>query len=203
MGEVKEKPLFTVEQYLAIERSSEDRHEFVDGIIYDMAGESLAHGDISVNIVISLGIQLKGTPCRVLTKDSKLRSGPRSRSHASRKGMFSYPDVFVVCGEPEFHDDHRDVILNPKVIIEILSPSTDSFDRGDKRERYQMWLPTLKEYVIVSQDAPLVEKFTRRPNGEWPAKRFETLDAVVPLPSIRCELLLRDVYDRVDFAKPD
>ncbi len=200
MGEPKQTPTFTVDQYLAIERSSEDRHEFVDGVIYDMAGESLEHGDISVNLVISLGVQLKGTPCRVLTKDSKIRSGAAANSRPTSKGMFSYPDLFVVCGEPEYFDEHRDVILNPKVIIEVLSPSTEAFDRGEKCKRYQTWNPTLTDYLVVSQVEPLVEKFNRKAEGGWSFDRFTAMDAVVLLDSIGCKLLLSDVYDRVPFS---
>lgn len=203
MGELRDRPLFTVDQYLAIERASEDRHEYVDGVIYDMAGESLAHGLISANVVGTLFNQLKGTPCFALTKDSKIRSGPQSKARVGTKGMFSYPDILVVCGEPEYFDSHRDVILNPKVIIEILSPSTETFDRGEKCERYQTWNPTLTDYVIISQDEPCVEIFSRKKKGNWSFERFSGVDAVAPLPAIRCELPLRDVYDRVRFPSEE
>jgi Uma2 family endonuclease len=108
------QPVHTVEEYLALERESEERHEYLDGQIYEMAGESLEHGDISVNLVRELSTQLRGTPCRVLTKDTKVLNGPAIRSRRSTKGLFSYPDL-VVCREPKFLDEHRDVLRNPTV----------------------------------------------------------------------------------------
>jgi len=193
------RPFFTVDQYLAIERASQERHEYLDGVIYAMAGESPQHGIISVNITGLLHTQLKGTPCFALTKDSKVRSGPETAKRNVSRGMFSYPDIVVVCGEPTFHDDKRDVILNPRVIVEALSPSTEEFDRGEKCERYQTWNPTLTDYVIVSQSQPLIETFTRQDDDRWLLKRYAGLSAVVPLTSIKCELPLTDVYDRITF----
>src|SRR6185369_9122332 len=122
-------------------------------------GESDAHGDISVNVVASLVPQLKNSPCRARTKETKVRSGPIPETGRSRKGLFSYPDILVICGEIEHHDSHRDVILNPKVIIEVLSDSTEAFDRGAKFERYQKYNPTLTDYVLISQDKPQIEQF--------------------------------------------
>jgi Uma2 family endonuclease len=200
MGLAKNRPLFTVDQYLAIERASPERHEYIDGVIYAMAGESPNHGIISVNLVAILHPQLKGTPCFALTKDTKVRSGPESTSRNVTRGMFSYPDLVVVCGELQFHDDKKDVILNPRVIIEVLSPSTEAFDRGDNCERYQTWNPSLTDYVIVSQTQPVVERLTRQADGGWSHYRASGLNAVVPLPSIQCELPLSDVYDRIEFA---
>src|ERR1700738_4659533 len=143
MGMPKTKPLFTVDEYLAIERFTEERHEFLDGEIHDMAGESLEHGDICTNFTVTLGNQLKGSPCRALSKDMKVRSGPTPKWPKSTKGLYSYPDIVIVCDEPIFHDKHEDVLLNPTVLIEVLSPTTEHFDRGEKMERYQTWNPTL------------------------------------------------------------
>jgi Uma2 family endonuclease len=133
----KTKYLYTEREYLDFERTSEERHEYQDGEIYAMAGEKLAHGQISVKLVLSLASQLKGSPCQVLTKDMKVRSGPVFRLGESRKGRYSYPDILVVCGDPEYLDEAEEVILNPKVIVEVLSKSTENIDRGDKSERYQ------------------------------------------------------------------
>jgi Uma2 family endonuclease len=201
MGLPKLTPRFTVDQYLAIERASPERNEYLDGVIYAMAGESPEHGIISVNITGILHAQLKGTPCFALTKDSKVRSGPEAASRNVSRGMFSYPDIVVVCGEPLFHDDKRDVILNPHVIVEVLSPSTEGFDRDEKCERYQTWNPTLSAYVIVSQSQPLIESFTRQADDRWVPNRYFGLNAVVPLTSVHCELPLIDVYDRITFTK--
>src|SRR5262245_24970651 len=165
--QAKAKSAYTIDQYLKIERASEERHEYVDGEIYAMAGESGEHGDISVNVVVSLGSQLRGTSCRARTKDTKVCSGPILRSGSSTRGIFSYPDVVVVCGEPEYHDAYKDVILNPTAIVEVLSTSTEAFDRGEKFTRYQTWNPTLTDYLLVSQDQPQVEHFHRQADGSW------------------------------------
>src|ERR1019366_2314498 len=114
-----------------------DRHIYVDGEIFAMAGESGAHADIITNIVISLGNQLGDGPCRVRTGNSRVRSGPLPKSPRRPAGLYSYPDVFVICDEPKYLDEYKDVVLNPKVIVETLSESTEAFDRGDKLVRYQ------------------------------------------------------------------
>jgi Uma2 family endonuclease len=202
MGLPKPRPRMTVDDYLAFERAAEDRHVFLDGEVFAMAGESSAHGDISVNLVGILVAQLKGTSCRARTKDTKVRSGPIPEVGRSQRGMFSYPDVVVICGEIEFHDAFLDVILNPTAIFEILSPSTEAFDRGEKFLRFQRWNPTLKEYVLVSQHAPVVERYTRQLDGRWEYEAFNRLDASVTIPSIRCNLGMADLYDRVEFDDP-
>src|SRR5207244_2838086 len=194
-------PHYTVDQYLAIERASEDRHQYLDGEIYAMAGESPEHGDISVNVVVALANQLRGTPCRVRAKDTKVRSGPTLTAGQTSACLFSYPDAAVVCGEPEYLDAHRDVILNPTAIAEVLSPSTEAFDRGEKFNRYQTWNPTLQEYVLISQDKAQIEHYSRQSDGSWTYRRHVGLEAEVILPSIRCTLKLADVYDRVTFRE--
>ncbi|HWY85286.1 MAG TPA: Uma2 family endonuclease [Gemmataceae bacterium] len=189
----------TIEQYLSFERASLERHEYVDGRLMAMAGESLEHGIISVNLVNSFATQLKGTPCFVLSKDTKVRSGLGIVSVTSSSGMFSYPDLLVVCGEAEVLDEHRDVIINPVVIAEVLSNSTEAFDRGEKFHRYRTWNPTLKEYLLISQTKPQVEHFVRQPNGTWNMREFTGLDATVTLTSIPCVLKSADTFDRVVF----
>jgi Uma2 family endonuclease len=183
-----------------MERASAERHLYLDGETYAMAGESGEHGDISANTLASLVFQLKGKPCRARTKDTKVRSGMIPLSGQSAAGMFSYPDILVICGEPEYHDAFEDVILNPKVIIEVLSPSTEAFDRGEKFTRYQTWNPTLSDYILVSQDRAQIEQFTLCEDGKWTYQRHVGLDASISIASIRCELKLVDVYDRVVFA---
>lgn len=194
---------YTIEEYLTLERQSEERHEYIDGQIYAMAGESNEHADISVNLVVELGSQLKGTPCRVWTKDSKVLSGPAIRSSKSIKGLFSYPDIVVVCEEPQFLDDHRDVLLNPTVIIEVLSPSTESFDRGEKFWRYRTHLASLTDYVQVSQALPLIEHFRRQSNDEWLLSTVGDMEGSLNLASINCTLRMSEVYDRVSFPEQE
>lgn len=200
MGAPKLQPRHTVDEYLAMERATEERHIYLDGEIIAMAGESDEHGDIGINVVTSLATQLKGKPCRVRSQQAKIRSGPVPLPGSSKKGFFSYPDILVICGEIEHHDAHRDVILNPKVIIEILSDSTEAFDRGGKFERYQKYNPTLSDYILISQDQPQVEHYRRKTNGEWSYRMYSGLKATVGIMSIRCKLRLKDIYDRVKFA---
>lgn len=194
---------YTVEEYLALERESEERHEFLDGEIYTMAGESPDHGTICTNLVIELGNQLRGTPCRVFSKDTKVRSGPAPKPLQSPKGLYSYPDVLVVCDEMKFHDEHRDVLLNPTIIMEVLSPATETFDRGEKWVRYQTWLPSLTDYLLVSQAKPLIEHYRRQPDRAWLYSLVSGLEGSVSLASIGCTLRLAAVYDRIVFpAEP-
>jgi len=200
MGAPKLKPRYTVDEYLALERAAEERHIYLDGEIIAMAGESNNHGIISFNVVATLGSQLKGTRCQGRTKDTKVRSGPVPETGRGKKGLFSYPDILVICGEPEFHDSYTDVILNPKVIIEILSESTEAFDRGEKFKRLQKWNPTLTDYVLISQDEPEIEHFAKPKKGPWTYQPYAGLDASVPIASIGCTLKLADVYDRVVFS---
>src|SRR3954468_9562104 len=131
----QESVRYTVEEYLEMERASEVRHEYLDGRIFEMSGESLSHGRISTNLVISLGLQLRGKPCDVLSKDTKIQSGWLPRPRQMMKGLFSYPDVVIVCGQPLFHDEYQDILINPNVIIEVLSATTEKFDRGEKFRR--------------------------------------------------------------------
>lgn len=202
MGLPKPEPIWTVQQYLAMERAAKERHEYVNGEIYAMAGESNNHAYISVNLVISLGSQLKGKPCHARTKDTKVRSGPIPRGNSlSTSGLFSYPDALVICGEPEFHDDFKDVILNPTAIFEVLSPSTEARDRGTKFKLYQDHNPTLQEYVLIAQDAAEVEHYSRRKDDEWSYRKFAGLKASFKIASIGCTLKLSDLYERVTFPK--
>jgi len=199
----KTEPLYTIEEYLAIERQSEERHEYLDGLIYAMAGESPAHGDICVNLIHEISTQLRGTPCRVWTKDAKVLSGSTIRSSRSMKGMSSYPDLVVVCGEPKFFDQRRDVLLNPQVIIAVLSPSTELFDRGGKFRRYLRYNPTLTDYVLVSQLLPAIDHYRRLSGDEWVYTTADNLEGNLSLSSIDCVLRLSEVYDRVTFPEED
>ncbi|HKQ08803.1 MAG TPA: Uma2 family endonuclease [Blastocatellia bacterium] len=194
----KSELLYTIEEYLEMERQAEERHEYLDGYVILMSGESIAHGDISANIAGLLHPQLRGTPCRMRIKDTKVRSGPIPRP-GSRKGLFSYPDFVVICGEPQFHDKHTDVVLNPTVIIEVLSESTESFDRGEKFERYRIWSPTLSDYLLVSQTRPVIEHLIRQADGGWISYLYTGLEQKLFINSINCELRLSEVYERVVF----
>lgn len=190
---------YSEEDYLALEREAEERHEYLDGQIYAMAGESPEHGVICMNLSRIIGTQLLGTRCQALSKDTKVRSGPTPRVGYRPKGLYSYPDLLVVCGEMKFHDAHRHVLLNPTVIIEVLSPTTEAFDRGEKWARYQTWLPELSDYLLVSQSRPQLDHFHRQAGGEWIYSLANDLEGNVRLDSISCVLSLADVYDRIVF----
>jgi Uma2 family endonuclease len=190
--------LYTIDEYLTIERQSEDRHEYLDGNIFAMSGESDAHGEISANLSFIIGSQLRGTPCRMRIKDTKVRSGPTPHS-GSTKGLFSYPDLVVICGELKFHDGHQDVVLNPTAIFEVLSESTEGFDRGEKFHRYRMWNPTLSDYLLVSQARPAIEHYIRQADGSWLYHFYSDLKYRLFIDAINCELRLPDVYERIVF----
>jgi Uma2 family endonuclease len=191
--------LITHDEYLTQERAATERHEYLDGVIYEMPGESLSHGRISTNITGASGVQLRRGPCEAFSKDMKVLSGPFIGRRGATKGLFSYPDIVIVCGEPKFHDERRDVLLNPTAIIEVLSPATESFDRGEKFRRYHAWLPSLRDYVLVSQHAPCVESYRRLENNRWEVTLAAGLESTVVIASANCTLTLADAYERVEF----
>jgi Uma2 family endonuclease len=190
---------YSAEEYLVIERGSEARHEYLDGHVYAMAGESPEHGTICTNIGGQLYSQLRGKDCQAFSKDMKVRSGPNPQPGRTSKGLFSYPDLVVVCGELRFNDEYRDVLLNPTIIIEVLSPATEAFDRGEKWVRYQSWLPDLSDYLLVSQSKPQVEHYQRQASGEWLYSLVGNLERKLHLASIGCTLELTEIYDRIRF----
>ena len=191
--------LFTIEEYLTLERTEVERHEYLDGCVYAMAGESPDHGRICVNLTRRLAAQLDGSGCEVFSKDLKVRCGPMPRPGGSREGLFAYPDLVVICGALQFHDQAREVLLNPQVILEVLSPSTEAFDRGEKFHRYRRWLPTLTDYVLVAQDRPVIDHYHRTETGRWEVDTLEGLGARLHLPSIGCTVALDAVYERIVF----
>jgi Uma2 family endonuclease len=195
--------IHTIQEYLDLERESVERHEYIDGYIYAMAGESPEHGEICANLSGVIVPQLSGTNCRARIKDTIMRSGPKPGSSRSRKGMFSYPDLLVVCGEMRFHDEHGDVLLNPTVIIEVLSKSTEKFDRGEKFFRYQTWNPSLTDYLLVSQNEPLIGHYVRRSDGSWSLNFYYELEQSLTIESIGCTLPLARVYERVSFPSEE
>jgi Uma2 family endonuclease len=183
-------PVFTAEQYLDLERHTEIRHEFLDGTVYAMSGGSRAHSRICFNLGGILHAQLRGTPCDGFTSDMKVRAGDAS--------LYAYPDLAVACGEIVLQDKHGDVLLNPVVIFEVLSRSTEAYDRGEKFERYKT-IETLTDYVLVSQESARLEHFSRRPDGTWALEEVSGLESSLGLASIDCRLPLAEVYDRVEF----
>jgi Uma2 family endonuclease len=197
------KIFYTVEEYLAFERQAEERHEYIDGYIYKMAGELDEHNGICVNLTGELRSRLQGTPCRVRAQNMKVRSGPSPKFKKFPKDFFSYPDVLVVCGESVFHDEFRDVILNPKVIIEVLSDSTEAFDRGEKFIRYRIYNDTLTDYLLVSQKEPFIEHFSRQSSGIWHLSSTSGLKQDLYIASIDCRVPMSQIYYEISFKAED
>ncbi|MBZ0279322.1 MAG: Uma2 family endonuclease [Anaerolineae bacterium] len=186
------KQVWTEAEYLAFERTSDTRHEYHQGEIFEMVGASLNHNRIVMNTSGSLFNQLLQRPCEIFSNDMRLKI-PATR-------LYTYPDIVAVCGEPQLADDEMDILLNPVLIIEVLSPSTETYDRGKKFQDYRTIL-TLQEYLLVAQDAHRVERFLRQPNGEWLLTDAIGLDAVLDLPSIGCSLALADIYQKIVFEE--
>ena len=191
MSSAAAKTYLTPEEYLAWERKLDIKHEYLRGEIIAMSGASRAHSLIVTNISGELYIQLKGETCEGHTNDIRVRTSPEI--------SYFYPDILVVCGEPRFEDNVFDTLLNPIVLVEVLSPSTEAYDRGEKFEHYQQ-LTSLREYILVSQDEVRVEHH-RRQHTEWQPTEFRSLKDVLSLTSIDCELSLEDVYRRVEFRE--
>jgi Uma2 family endonuclease len=178
---------YTPEQYLALERKADYKSEYFNGFITAMAGASREHNLIASNLNRMLGNQLANRRCEVYVSDLRV--------HVSSTGLYTYPDVVVVCGEPHFEDDEVDTLLNPTMIVEVLSASTESYDRGKKFGHYRQ-LRSLQEYVLVAQDQVLVERY-RRQGEEWLLTEFRELDHTLELTSIGCEVPLREIYAKV------
>ena len=181
-------------EYLAFERASETKHEYINGRVYAMGGASEKHNLICTNTIGSFYSQLRGTPCRVYMSDMRVQ--------VNKTGLYTYPDISVVCGESQLADDVFDTLLNPVVVIEVLSPSTEAYDRGQKFQHYRQ-LNSLQEYVLIAQDQPRIERFLRQPDGQWILGDAPGLEASLELPSIGCTLPLADVYEKVSFEAAD
>jgi len=193
MALAKAHPIFSVENYLDFERVQAERHEFLDGNVYAMAGESPSHSTICFNLYGITHNQLRGKQCRGFSPNMKVAT--------NEKGLYSYPDLAIVCGKPIFHDEKGDVLMNPTVIFEVLSPSTENYDRGEKFLRYTNFIETLEDYILISQNKPSVEHYVKQKNGGWEKNEIEGLDAVLRLDSIECEISLANLYDLLVFPE--
>jgi Uma2 family endonuclease len=191
MSTVPSPRKLTEAEYLAIERAALTKSDFFDGEMYAMAGARRNHNLIVANVVGELREQLRKGPCEVYPSDMRVRVG--------KTGLYTYPDAVVVCGQPEFLDDTEDTLLNPTLLVEVLSDSTTTYDRGFKSSRYRE-LPSLKEYVLIEQNQPLVEVY-QRSRGKWALDDARTLSSSVALASIACTLRLAAVYEKIAFPK--
>ncbi len=183
--------LVSPEEYLAQERAEElQKHEYRDGEVVPMPGTSFTHTRIVANIIRALGNQLEGSDCEAVSNDLRVLAAGEGK-------LFTYPDVVVVCGEPAFLDDAFDTLLNPTLLLEVLSPSTKDYDRGGKFARYRA-LDSLQEYVLVAQDEPLIELYARQPENRWLLSEVRGRSEAVALASIGCRLALSEVYRKVE-----
>jgi len=192
---IQPRSYYSFENYLATERECiDEKHEYVAGEVFAMAGASYNHNLITANLVRRLGNQLDGRPCTVLTSDMRVR--------VATADACAYPDVVVLCDRPVFHDSRRDVLTNATLVAEVLSPSTEGYDRGGKFAIYR-GLPSLRQYVLIAQDQPAVDVFTRQPDGRWILDAYTDPAAPIHFEPIDCTLLLREVYDKVEFETPE
>jgi Uma2 family endonuclease len=187
------KRLLTPEEYLAIERDVPGKHEYYRGEMFAMGGASREHNLITGNVAAALHALLAKRPCESYHNDMRVK--------VSATGLYTYPDVVVTCEKPRFEDPVLDTLLNPQAIVEVLSDSTEKYDRGKKAEHYRQ-LESLREYLLVSHDRPHVELFTREEDGVWRLTEATGLEGSIELPTIACRLSLADVYAKVEFPPP-
>lgn len=184
------KAYHTPTEYLVLERASSVKHEYFAGTIYMMAGGSARHTLIAGNTYASLHGQLRKRPCIVYPSDLRVKVLP--------SGLYTYPDITIVCGTPQFEDEHEDTLLNPTIIIEVLSPSTEKYDRGKKFQNYRM-LWSLREYILIAQDEWHIERFVRQSDNQWLFSEAMQLEEQIELTAIQCTLTVSDVYEKVHF----
>ncbi len=182
------KTYISVDDYLAGERIRDTKHEYYAGEVFAFAGGSEQHNLIAGNVYASLHTQLRKRPCTVYPSDMRVL--------IPRTSLYTYPDVVAVCGPARFQDQERDTLLNPLLIVEVLSPSTETYDRGKKFQNYRT-VDTLSEYLLIAQDTYRIEHYVRQPDQQWLLSEATSVDESIDLPSIHCTLALADVYEKV------
>jgi Uma2 family endonuclease len=195
MGLPAQTRRYTIAEYLDLERKADGRHEYHDGEILAMSGGSLEQSLITANIVGELRNALKGKPCRVAESNLRVR--------IARQGRYVYPDALVFCGAPKFdpEDDQRHTLINPRVIIEVLSPSTEAYDRGDKFTQYRQ-IEAFEEYILISQDRPNVESWLRQPDGAWSIQNYASLDSSGKVRCLGIEIPMAEIYAGIEWPAP-
>jgi len=187
------KRQLSVDEYLELERLAPHKSEFYRGDMFAMAGASREHNTVKENLIGELYGRLKGLPCRTYSSDQRL--------HVDPTGLYTYPDILIVCGEPQYDAKDRDTITNPTAIIEVLSPSTEKYDRGAKFRQYQQ-LASLKEYILVSHDEPLCERFVRQDDGSWNLTSATGLTGSFTFQSLAVSIPMTDIFRDVEFSDP-
>lgn len=181
---------FTPEEYLTLEEAAEDKSEYLDGEIIPMTGGSTNHNQISGNLYIALSLALKKQNYRIFMGDVRL--------WMTKKRIYTYPDVMVIPGKPEYYNNRKDTVINPQVIIEVLSKSTKSYDRSDKFQFYQT-LPTFQEYILIDQSRIYVEQYCKLANKRWSYSQYDEEDTALVFDFFQVEVPLADMYEKVDF----
>jgi Uma2 family endonuclease len=187
------QPRYTPQEYVALERKAAYKSEYINGFIFAMAGASHRHNLIVVNVAREVSLQFKGRPCEIYVSDMRV--------NVSETGLYTYPDVVALCDEPRFEDAELDTLLNPSVIVEVLSESTEAYDRGEKFAHYRR-LASLAEYVLIAQDKIRVEHYARQ-GEQWVLSEISDPGGTLHLASVGCDLALREIYDRVEFSEND
>jgi Uma2 family endonuclease len=181
----------TVEEYFQLEEASPERHEYVDGEVYAMAGASFAHNQISSNVQANIFQHVANAPCRIYGSDLKV--------HVKTESAFVYPDLSIICGQPQILEGQNDIIINPSVIIEIVSESTEAYDRGKKFMLYRQ-IPSLKEYILIASEWISVERFMKNANGIWELNEHSNWDSSLLVETIQYSLTLGSIYKDVELA---
>jgi Uma2 family endonuclease len=184
MAGAAEKRRMTADEYLAFERASTEKHELANGEIFAMSGGKGPHANVAANIIGSFAAALRGRSCRTYTSDMRV--------HIPATGRFVYPDASIVCGRPQYKDEHIDTLLNPRVIVEVLLPMTEAYDRGDKFANYRT-IASLMHYIIAAQDKPFVEVYTRQDDGAWMLREYGP-GKMITLSALECSLEVDQIY---------
>ncbi|MET0753796.1 MAG: Uma2 family endonuclease [Pyrinomonadaceae bacterium] len=192
------KPVYSADEYLALEGNAEYRSQFYNGEIFAMNGEfsamagaSRQHNIVGGNAYANLHFQLRSRECEIYQNDMRVKVS---------EDFYTYPDVVIVCGKPQIEKKHGENLLNPVVLIEVLSPSTEKFDRGEKAQLYRS-MSSLREYVLISQDKSYIEHFIRQENGGWLLREYSGMSETLHLPNIDCEIALSEIYAKVNFTE--
>jgi len=189
---VQPKPYISPEEYLAKERVADYKSEYYKGEIFAFAGASREHNTIVINLIIKLAPRLRKNNCEIYSNDMRV--------NVNATGLYTYPDVVVVCGSPQFEDDEYDTLLNPTVLIEVLSPSTEDYDRGAKFEHYRT-IGSLSDYILVAQHKIHVERYVRQSDRSWLFSEFKSAKDKFQIQSIGCELSVAEIYEKVEFEE--
>ena len=184
------KTFFTVQDYLELERQSETKHEYINGTIVAMVGASPSHNRIQTNLTVNLFPSVDARGCEIFGSDMKVR--------IERLNIYTYPDLSIACGRPQFTNEQPAALLNPQIIFEILSPSTETHDRARKFAQYRR-ISSFREYVLIAQDMPMIEHYVRQANGTWVWSAVERPEGSLVLPTLECTLALSKIYARVEF----